>query len=119
MASVHVIRLRRPWHCEPLERSVRFRRAFNRPTGLAPRQAVWLVLERISAQGHASLNGRSLGTIPPGGQAVRFDVAALLAERNELVVEVVALDGNSDDEARHRTNRSGIPGDVRLEIEEA
>jgi hypothetical protein len=99
---------------------VRFRRSFGRPTGLEPSDRVWLVLERIDARGVVSLNGSPLGETSIDSGPTRFDVTALLAVRNELVIEVELPDWPADEDLRRRGDRAGqvggVIGEVRLEI---
>lgn len=99
----HRIRLRRPWQSEATGDRVRWTRRFGRPTGLAPGQRVWLVLEDVPAVS-ASLNGQVL----PVGQRA-FDVTALVQARNELVLETPAPGPAAD----------APPGLVALEIRPA
>lgn len=81
---------------------VTFLRRFGRPTNLDADERVWLVFEQITGPARAWLHQNLLGTID--GTA-RFDVTALLAERNDLQVEIDAVD-----------DQCGIVGDVLLEI---
>lgn len=98
---------------------VRYRRSFQRPTGLQPRDTVWLVVEPPRSCATVHLAGRLLGGVLRfGGPAGRFDVTHLLDDRNrlEIVVQHPAPDGTrtpDDDEAP-----GGLVGEVRLEIEE-
>jgi hypothetical protein len=99
---------------------VRYLRRFGCPTGLGEQDRVELVVERVDAFGAVWLNSQSLGPIPAGGRAVRFDITARLQPRNELVlqVELPALIAGSPPLAR--PGREGLPGgligEVRLEI---
>ena len=102
--SPHRIRLRRPWQSEGRGDRIRWTRRFGRPTGLAPGQRVWLVLEDVPAASAVSLNGHVL---PVGERA--FDVTALLRARNELVLETQAAGPPADTP----------PGLVALEIRQA
>lgn len=156
MLLSHSIRLRGPWQCYPLARTVllasgetavepgelpqggrietpadwgnllgvdfrgrvRYMRGFGLPTGIEPDQRIELVVERVDAFGQASLNGRSLGTV--GADPTRFDVTALLASRNELVIDVELPRLTADSAPLFRPGREGLPGgligEVRLEI---
>ena len=112
--NTHRIRLRRPWGREPSGEGVRWRRPFNRPTGLGPQSRVWIVVEGISSEGDVLLNGRRLGRITAsGGQAWRVEVSGLLALHNELVLEVAAAETDAKGPA------DSPPGEVALEIAEA
>ena len=61
-----------------------------------------------------------LGPARPGREPTRFDVTGVLAERNELVIEVELPPLSYADEQRLRPERAGLPGgligEVRLEI---
>ena len=141
---MHSIRLRGPWECKPLERDgpgplpspcrvtmpcdwgdslghefrglVRFRRWFNRPTGLEAHERVWIVVESVDATASVTLNGHPLGEIPLGATYCEFDITALLQPRNELLVEV----GCPADASLRPTDRGNLPGgligEVGLEI---
>ncbi len=97
---------------------VRYRRRFNRPSGLDPHERVWLVIEGVDAFGSAALNGRALGDIRGYALPASFDVTDLLGPGNELSLDVelplvmplgVLRPGVE--------GRSGGPiGEVRLEI---
>ncbi|MDX1948076.1 MAG: hypothetical protein SFU86_21940 [Pirellulaceae bacterium] len=125
----HTIRLRGPWHCQPLERAgegplpaagtlampgdwsellgadfrgrARLTRLFNRPTGLDELHRVWLVLDDAGHVSTLHLNGQELSRGLP-----RQDITALLNPRNELIIEIISLDA------------PGALGLVQLEIEE-
>jgi beta-galactosidase/beta-glucuronidase len=100
---------------------VAYTRPFQRPTGLSLGQRVELVLEGIDAFGSVSLNGSPLIEIPSGGEQARVDVAPLLVDRNELVVEVELPP--ADEEPTRPPGREqspgGLYGEVRLEIHDA
>ncbi len=106
----HRIRLRPPWQTDPREGSTRWRRHFNRPTGLDPQQRVWIVMKRIAGRGHAAVNGCPLGHFgDEPGVPCRFDVTDLLRLHNqlELTVEGALAEG---------APASAPPADVCLEI---
>jgi beta-galactosidase/beta-glucuronidase len=144
-SETHRIRLRGPWRFRVLSEQparsgrvalpcdwstslgadfrgrVAYTRRFQRPTGLSPGQRVELVLDGVDAFGSVSLNGSGLLEIPPGGAPARVDIAPLLTDRNELVVEVELP---SADEAVVRPpgrehSPGGLYGEVRLEIHDA
>jgi hypothetical protein len=75
---MHVIRLRGPWHQEPLPGgSVRYSRRFHRPTGLESGDRVFLVLDGSAAA--VVLNGQPLAL-----GSGRYDITELLAAKNLL-----------------------------------
>lgn len=100
---------------------VRYRRTFQKPTGLDERQRVWLVVEAPRSLGVVELNHRRLGEAYWGGQPCSFDIAELLQDHNrlEIVVEHPALDaaGTAKDDSTSKM-AGGLVGEVRLEIEE-
>ena len=139
----HVIRLRGPWHYEPLAAAgegehrlpppgsarmpatwseflgdfrgcVALRRRFGCPTGLAPRDRVELVIEAVHACGSAELNGQPLAE-RLDHRGGRFDVTDRLRERNELAI-IIQWPG---DEADKVAPAGGSLGEVRLEIHAA
>jgi len=83
-----------------------FRRRFNRPTGMESHERVWVIVERIGAGSRVVLNDRPLGGVGEGGAAAEFDITGLLADSNELTLEVEVP----------QPRASGPFGDVRLEI---
>jgi hypothetical protein len=115
----HRIRLRGPWnvqkisHPDDAEIAVlhfpqcwktipggddgthRFTRRFGRPTGIGPRQTVWLEVAS-SAAGRAVLNEQDLGEITAGTQS--FDVTPLLGDGNQIELELRRPDGDVADE---------------------
>jgi hypothetical protein len=118
---------------------VRFTRRFARPTGLDDRTRVWLIIEDVDWQARVTLNGHTLGQnqlkdSPPRPLAlspaptclpcpVRFDITALLAERNELALEILLPALAAGVPPLARPGREHLPGGpiglVRLAIEEA
>lgn len=130
MKYPHRIRLRGPWECKPLSRhdggplpeSVRMRlpcrwkegglgdfagkaqfcRRFGYPGQIDETERVWLTFEGAEGCGAITLNGSPLGALTD--QPAAFEVTALLAVRNELLVELEA------DES------GGLWGEVALEI---
>ena len=99
---------------------VRFVRAFGKPTRLDPAEQVWLVVAGVDLTGQAELNGLPLGSLTGWHATARFDVTSLLAERNELKIEVELPPLSYADEQRLRCDRAGLAGgvigEVRLEI---
>lgn len=108
--SVHRIRLRRPWQCEPAAGGACWRRTFHRPTGLGPQRRVWMVIEPVAGTGSVSLNGCPLGPLSGGHAASRFDVSDRLLPRNEMAIVLQT-------EPPAETSRGKPPGGVFLEIE--
>jgi hypothetical protein len=146
---MHIIRLRGPWHVEPVcrfvprmvgghdERTddlpaaarpmmpadwgdtlgrdflgrVRYHRNFNSPTGLAPGDKVWLVVEPPRSRATVHLAGNLLGEVKQGEPPARFEISPLLAIHNrvDVVVEHAVLDPDH--------GPGGLVGEVRLEIE--
>lgn len=109
-APVHRIRLRQPWQRQVMEHGTRWQRRFNRPSGLAATQRVWIVVAGIAAPGTAALNGQVVGTL--SGQAYRpaaFDVTDKLRPHNqlELLLEATAPAGLAS---------QNTPGQVWIEI---
>lgn len=100
---------------------VRYRRTFQKPTGLDEGQRVFLVVEPPRSRGMITLNAELLGTVRTGDAPGRFDITDRLRETNRLdiLVDHPALD---DAATRHDDNATNLPGglvgEVRLEIEE-
>lgn len=99
---------------------VRYRRRFNRPSGLDPHERVWLIVEGVDAFGAAALNGRALGEVRGYALPARFDVTDLLGQANELLLEVELPSAMHDASAPLRPGREDLAGgpigEVRLEI---
>ncbi len=100
---------------------VRYRRNFQKPTGLDCGERVWLVIEPPRSRGVIELNRKRMGEVCDGDPPGRFDITELLQDHNqlEIVVEHPQLDasGNTnDDSGTHLPG--GLVGEVRLEIEE-
>ena len=99
---------------------VRYRRRFNRPTGLDPHERVWLVVEGVDAFGAAALNGSKLGEVRGYALPASFDVTGLLSPSNELAIDVELPAETSGAAAPMRPGREtlagGPIGEVRLEI---
>ena len=100
---------------------VRYRRTFNKPTGLEAGERVFLVVERPRSWGRVELNRKPLGDVSRGDSIGRFNITAVLEDHNqlEIVVEHPALDGafpaNDDGDL---DAPGGLVGEVRLEIVE-
>ena len=102
---------------------VRYRRRFNRPTGLEAAERVWLAIDGVDACGSYALNGQSLGTIAGYALPAASDVTDLLAAANVLEIDVElapSMASGSPQSNPHRPGRErragGAIGDVRLEI---
>jgi hypothetical protein len=85
---MHTIRLREPWEQETAAAVVRWRRWFNRPTGLEPDAVVELHIKGLCSAAQVRLNGTPLASVGVEQETTSFDLVPLLAQRNELVVEV-------------------------------
>jgi hypothetical protein len=101
---------------------VRFRRTFQKPTGLEPGDTVWLVVDPPRSRAAVVLAGQLLGEVRFSGPAGRFDITQLLEDRNTLEIEVEhpALDaaGRPLDDG-NLAAPGGLVGEVRLEIQES
>ena len=115
MPDIHSIRLRSVWKSEPAAEGVRYRRGFNRPTGLAAHERVFLVVDRVGAPARVALNGEVLGEVR-GAASARFEITQRLQPHNELTFEVT---GSADTAAPPAGQPGGPIGEVRLEIESA
>jgi hypothetical protein len=71
---------------------VQLRRRFNCPTGLAPGQKVYLVIElakdKTKTWHRLSLNKRPLAFTTVGGEAHRAEISDLLMSNNEIEIEI-------------------------------
>ena len=106
MSDIHTIRLKQPWQCESLADGSRWSRCFNWPAGVLPQETVWLVVEPLPEGATVQLNGRAL-VDPLDRPLARFDISALIADRNQVVIQ---LAGPSEEDQ--------FPLRVRLEIDE-
>ncbi|HVX61650.1 MAG TPA: hypothetical protein VHC19_13640, partial [Pirellulales bacterium] len=99
---------------------VRYRRRFNRPTGLDSHERVWLVVEGVDAFGQATLNGQALGEVRGYALPASFDVTELLAPNNELLLDVELPADAAPASNAVRPGRESMPGgpigEVRLEV---
>ena len=92
---------------------------FHQPTGLAPSDRVWLVIENLDSPAKITLNSHNLTarsspplsvspSLPPA--SLRYDITPHITASNEIVIEIAA--------PSQRQPRSGEPpADVRLEID--
>jgi len=107
---VHRIRLRKPWHCQPCGAAVVWQRRFNRPTGLGPRDSVFLMVEGLGLRGSIAINGEQLGGLSGEGEPQRFEVTDKLDLHNTVCL---TLDTPRPTDAQ---TPSVPPADVCLEI---
>jgi hypothetical protein len=84
---------------------VRFRRRFGYPGRIDSYERVWLTFAGADAVAEVWLNGRRLGRHEGAQEPFEFEVTDLLADRNELVVEVEAPQSNG-----------GLWGEVAMEV---
>lgn len=90
--------------------TVRFRRAFHRPTNLDPHETVWIVLTQVGGTGQLWLNDQPCGTFDPAtASPPRFEITPHLKPRNHLTVEVTFDPGSTNADG-------GLYGAVALEI---
>src|SRR3954462_3539560 len=99
---MHTIRLREPRQTETLPGRCRYRRFFNRPTGLTASDIVRLAVEQLPAGAIVRVNGQAV----PENEGP-WAITPWLQVRNEIAIEVPA-DSPSDPRPF---------GEVRLEIE--
>jgi hypothetical protein len=101
---------------------VRYRRAFQKPTGLESEQRVFLVVEPPRSEACVLLGGELLGFVHAGKGRGRFEITNRLQSSNKLDVIV---DHPALDEMRRAlgepmvSSPGGLVGEVRLEIEES
>lgn len=100
---------------------VRYRRNFQKPTGLDRGERVWLVVEPPRSRGDISLNSEPLGEVDHDDPPARFDITSRLQGQNhlEVIVQHPALDAAAvaGDDSKARLP-GGLIGEVRLEIED-
>jgi hypothetical protein len=100
---------------------VRYRRIFQKPTGLDSGERVFLVIEPPRSLGIVELNEQRLGEIRYGSPPARYDITNRLEDHNrlEILVSHPALDDArmADDDGSTQL-AGGLVGEVRLEIEE-
>ena len=112
MSGSHRIRLQAAWDVDA--DGTAWTRSFGSPTGVGPRDRIWLVIERPMPCSVA-LNGLPLPAVTAGAEAWRHDVTADLQDRNELRLEVAAA--ASAGAAAVRVSLPETVGRVALEIE--
>ena len=98
---------------------VEYRRRFNRPTGLKPKQPVWLVVEQVDSHGDVFLNDQQLGSLTFGqfpDQPFRVEIGESLELSNVLRVDI-QVSPDSDRSSRDGL-AGGLIGSVRIEIEQ-
>jgi hypothetical protein len=121
---MHSIRLRHPWEeISTAGELPKYRRRFNRPTGLDEWERVTLEIDRITHPGSISLNGAPLGQFEPNG-FFSADATQLLRPANELIVDLAAAEPIASPPVSHSIYivepdaPLGSPfGDVRLTIQ--
>ena len=136
MFLAHSIRLRDPWQCEPTgEGGTRWVRTFHRPTGLEPDDQILLVLSGLPADATVMVNGHGFGvqggrdpfvtgsdcdlddspvakgSRPLSALPAQFDLTAILADSNEIKIEVSPLTSDLPSPTSPR-----FPYDARLAI---
>ncbi len=100
---------------------VRYRRTFNKPTGLESGERVWLVVEPAQSEAWVIWKSDLVGFIYPGEPTGRFDITDRLEDHNtlEICVDHPALDFmRSTVGDPTKLPPGGLVGEVRLEIEE-
>lgn len=106
--EAHRIRLRAPWRSEELDGgATAWTRPFHRPTNLGPSERVWLLLSGLPLDGTVELNGQKVGHAIAAVEN-RFEITAILADRNELVISLYGIGSNA--------GHASVPADVYLEI---
>jgi hypothetical protein len=99
---------------------VRYRRMFQKPTGLESGERVFLVVEGPRSQGRVELGRNALGSVVEGA-VLRVDITEQLEDHNtlEIYVDHPAIDliENTASESM-KLAPGGLVGEVRLEIEE-
>jgi hypothetical protein len=93
---------------------VRYRRTFQKPTGLDSGERVWLVVEAPRSSGSVRLNDQSLGKVACDKAAGWFDITAQLQEHNRL--EIIVDHPPKDVQTVDAAEPGGLVGEVRLEI---
>lgn len=100
---------------------VRYRRVFQKPTGLDSGERVFLVVEPPRSEACILLHGKLVGFVNAGESAGRFDITERLSSHNPLEIYV---DHPGLDEMRSTVGDpaalppGGLVGEVRLEIED-
>lgn len=95
---------------------VRYRRTFQKPTGLDSGERVFLVVEGPQSRGEVTLSRELIGDVARG-ERLRVDITERLEDHNTLEIEVEHPAGGTGDDAS-ALGPGGLVGEVRLEIEE-
>ena len=137
----HTIRLHGPWSATPVVSTdqepskisvqqdwesvfgnsfagtVRYKRKFNRPTGLLPNQSVKVVVTNVDFYAECFLNDQRLGDLTFGEPAA-FEVGATLKDFNRLIIDVRLSEADKSNPARSErfAAAGGVIGSVYLEI---
>ncbi len=95
--------------------AVRFRRHFHRPTNLEPHERVVIAFDGIGGTARVWLNGRALDPTDrfiaeDAPELLRYEITGLLANANELVVEI-DFDATATGESP-----GGLWGPVAIEV---
>jgi hypothetical protein len=101
---------------------VRYRRSFQKPTGLQYGARVWLVVEPPRSHATVTLSDEMLGELRAGDPAARYDITDSLADHNRLEIVVAHPPLDAACRAPHDFDQAlpgGLVGEVRLEIEES
>ena len=100
--------------------TVRYRRMFNRPTGISDQTPICVRFEQVVGYATVSLNDQPLGTIRWPEVSGRFEISGRLQPRNQLDVEVTSVTSEEANAGRtpNEADRPevGLVGEVRLEI---
>jgi hypothetical protein len=102
MPDIHTIRLRQPWTRELAGGQAVWKRSFNWPAGLTPREIVWLVIEPLPALSSVQVNNEPVTADALG----RFEITRFITESNRIAITLPDSVGEA------------CPFDVRLEIDE-
>jgi hypothetical protein len=100
---------------------VRYVRTFHAPPGLVPEERVWLVVEPQRSEARVVMGDDTLGVVPAGGDAQRFDITHRLGNSNRLEIFVdhpALVEGKSTVGNPRDLPPGGLVGEVRLEIDE-
>jgi hypothetical protein len=84
---------------------VRFVRHFGYPGRIDAHERVWLTFAGVDQRAQVTLNGQFLGSRQGAEGPFEFEVTPLLGERNELIVDVEAREGDG-----------GLWGEVAMEV---
>jgi len=102
---MHVIRLRDPWEVETIQGVVRYRRWFNKPTGIDAGTIVQLVIDDLDPTARVELNDEPLAVLSPDNPQ-SWPITEQLCSRNAVTIDI---DGAGETAQRPF-------GEVRLEI---